>query len=111
MRARGFVVAALLGMLALPVSATLGAAEIPVINTHCPVSGKPIDPNVKMLMMTVSSVIPESSRRSIIPPVAFNFMFMVSPLARCNACATFGSDARSQEQVWARSGRPNAVKK
>ena len=43
----------LLGLLAVPISATLGAAEMPVLNTHCPVSGKPIDPNVKMLMMTV----------------------------------------------------------
>ena len=31
----------------------LGAAELPVINAACPMTGKPIDPSVKMVMMTI----------------------------------------------------------
>jgi hypothetical protein len=42
-----------LGLLAALSATTLGAAETTVLNTHCPVSGKPVDPSVKMVMMTV----------------------------------------------------------
>ena len=42
-----------LGLLALLSTTALNAADTPVLNTHCPISGNPVDPSVKMVMMTV----------------------------------------------------------
>lgn len=41
-------------LLAAPLSVnTLAAADTPVVNAVCPMSGKPIDPKVKMVPMTI----------------------------------------------------------